>query len=743
MKGILTVILTIFFLQNTKAQQPYLVKKISEKITLDGNLDEEIWKTAKPVGQFWEYFPKDTIRAKYNTDIFIAYDDKNIYLAAKAYSKGNKYIIPSLRRDFRAGGNDNVTFIFDTFHDNTNGFVFGTNPYGVQREALVFNGGTDNSFMNFFWDNKWQSEAKIFDNYYTCEMIIPLSTLRFKENSKLWNFKSYRFDTQANENSSLNQMPQSIIIMSMGFTTPIEFEEPLKKTSSNISIIPYVSGIVSKDFERKSATPNKLNIGGDAKIAVTSGLNLDLTVNPDFSTVEADRQVVNLTRFDITFPEQRQFFIENSDLFTGFGSYNTNPFFPPTSTVVSGSQIYSPFFSRKIGIALDSTTGTNVQTPILYGARLSGKIDDNWRIGLMNTQTGKDDDRGIRSTNYSVGALTRRVFDRSNISAIFVNKKVIDAKETDKGLAYNSVVGLEYNLQSVSNKWQGKLFYHQAFTPTIGNDKIAHGASLNYISNKMIAKMSYEYLGKNFSSEAGFVPRNNFFHFSPTIGFNIFPNSKVINRFSYGFSYDQYNLLGFGKTDLQAGPFVLFSFQNTARILANLNRNETYLFNDFDALRANGQKPILKKGTSYTYTNINATFVTDSRKPLSLAFQPLIGQYYDGSIISLRGEANYRFQPYCVLSMNFNYNNIKLKSGENEVVVFGPKADVTFKKNLFWTTFVQYNSQFKNMNVNSRLQWRFAPVSDFYIVYSDNYDTGLWGAKNRAILAKATYWLNI
>ncbi|AFK01797.1 putative membrane associated hydrolase [Emticicia oligotrophica DSM 17448] len=743
----LLILFFTFFIQ-AKAQHIPTVKVLNEKIKLDGVFDEPAWQNAEKMPSFWQFFPKDSIKAKYQTEIMLCYDSKNVYIAAKMYSAGKKYVTPSFRRDFRAGGNDNVSFLFDTFNDKTNSFLFGINPYGVMREALLYNGGTANEYFNIYWDNKWEAVTKIYDDYWTCELAIPFSTLRFKDGNSQWNFKAYRFDTQSNEQSTLMRIPQNQIIMNLGYSMPIKFEQPLKKAGANISIIPYVSAGSTRDFEHPENpnAGNKLNFGGDAKVAVTSGLNLDLTFNPDFSNVEADRQVINLTRFDVNFPEQRQFFLENSDLFTGFGGYNTNPFVPPAGSLgvsAAGNQIVSPFFSRQIGIGIDTTTNLSVQNRITYGARISGKIDDNWRVGVLNTQTAADSYKGIASMNYSVAALQRRVFGRSNIAAIFVNKEVL-GKELSKGVnAYNRVAGLEYNLASKDNRWNGKLYYHQVFSPISVNEKFAHGFSLNYSVRKLIAKWSHDWVGKGFDAEVGFVPRKNFFHINPTIGFNIFPKSRTFNRISYGVAYDQYSQPGLGVTDRQAGPFLLLGFQNSANILMTLNQNYTYLFNDFDALRSNRTLPSLKKGTSYTYYNFSANYVSDLRKKFSVNFQPLIGQYYDGSIVSMVGTASYRFQPYGFLSVNFSYNDIHLSTGSNKVYLFGPKFDLTFSKSLFWTSYVQYNSQIKNVNVNSRLQWRFAPVSDFFLVYTDNYNSEAWMPKNRAILAKVTYWLNL
>ncbi len=737
---------SLIFAQSISDNQTYSVKFAEEKIKIDGILDENIWQKTEALPDFWQFFPKDSVKAKSQTAVKLAYDDKYVYIAAKMLSKGNHYITPSFRRDFRAGGNDNVSFLFDTFNDKTNSFLFGINPYGVMREALLFNGGTANEYFNVYWDNKWLGESKISDGYWTCEIAVPLSTLRFKEGSTRWHFKAYRFDSQSNEQSTLVRIPQNQIIMNLGYSMPILFEKPLKKSGANVSLIPYTSAGITKDFERNNPDAgNKINFGGDAKIGLTAGLNLDLTFNPDFSNVEADRQVINLTRFDVNFPEQRQFFLENSDLFTGFGSYNTNPFVPPSGTLGSGAagnQLVSPFFSRQIGISLDTSTNLNVQNRILYGARVSGKIDDNWRIGLLNTQTAANEFKHTGAMNYSVAALQRRVFSRSNIAFIFVNKQVL-GNELYGQNAYNRVAGLEYNLASKDNRWNGKLFYHQVFSPVNKQEKFAHGLMLNYSVRKMIVKWSHDWVGSGFDAEVGFVPRKNFFHINPTIGFNHFLNASVLNRVSYGFAYDQFNQPGLGLTDRQAGPFLLLGFLNTSNVLLMFNQNYTYLFNDFDALRSNKRYPSLKKGTSYHYFNVSANYVSDLRKKLSISFQPMVGQYFDGNIVSLVGNAAYRFQPYGFLSLNFSYNNIQLSTGKNQVFLIGPKMDLTFTKSLFWTTYVQYNSQFKNLNVNSRLQWRFAPVSDLFLVYTDNYNSETWMPKNRAILAKVTYWLNL
>lgn len=725
---------------------PYQVKFTTEKIKIDGVLDEQTWATVPTIGTFWQYFPSDTLKAVYKTEVKLTFDDKNIYVSAKCHAQHKNYVVLSYRRDYRAGSNDNVSFIFDTFNDRTNAFLFGTNPLGVMREALLYNGATDNTFFSEFWDNKWTAESKIYDNYWTTEVAIPFTTLRFKEGTTQWLFKSYRFDTQINEQSTVVQIPQNQLIMNLGYSIPIVFEKPLRKTGANISLIPYIATGNSQDFVNRNNPNNgtRFNVGGDAKIAVTSGLNLDLTVNPDFSNVEADRQIINLTRFDINLPEQRQFFLENSDLFSGFGSYVINPFLPPQGNLGgAGNQILSPFFSRQIGIAKDSTTGLGVPNRIVYGARLSGKLDDNWRIGLLNAQTADDEFKGISGANFAVASVQRKVFSRSNIAAIFVNKQTLHPEMGRNLSSFNRVGGLEYNFTSRDSRWQGKAYYHQSFSENKQKDAFANGFSLMYSVLKYTFRWAHDWVGKGYDAEVGFVPRKDFLRINPTLGFSFYPRTRLVNRYSVGVALEQYSMPNVGVTDRTAGPFLSMSFQSSARMLLSLNQNYTYLFSDFDALRSNGKLPSLRKGGSYTYYNASLNYFSDQRKKWWLFAQPLIGQYYDGTIVSLAGSINYRYQPYIALAMNFTYNRINLPIGDNNVFLLGPRLDWTFSKKVFLTTFLQYNSQFENMNVNTRFQWRFAPVSDFFLVYIDNYNTVNGQSRNRSIQAKLTYWFNL
>ena len=472
--------------------------RFERRIQLDGKLDEAMWYQGKPADGFWETFPSDTVRCDPKTEIYFGYDDNNLYVGAKCFSGGDDYVITSLRRDYRAGGNDNITFLFNTFRDKTNAIVFGMNPYGVTREALIYNGGESGGDFREEWDNKWQGESHRGEGYWSCEMIIPFSSLRFPTGQKEWYFNSYRFDTQSNTRSTWHHIPQNQIIMSLAYMGTLTFEDPPARSGSGITAIPYVSGGISEDFEEGAATDSDFGVGGDAKIAIGSNLNLDLTFNPDFSQVEVDRQVINTTRFEIRFPERRQFFLENADLFSSFGFNNANP-----------------FFSRRIGVTQDTSTGVAIQNPIYAGARLSGRLDEDWRIGFLNMQAARNVANGLPSYNYTVAAAQRRIGARSNLGGIFVNKENLSSFSDTTGTNgdFNRVIGLDYNLATVNNRWNGKTFVHKSMSPAAdeGVDSWSHGLNLEYRQRYWNIEYQHLYVGADFDAEVGFVPRLGFF----------------------------------------------------------------------------------------------------------------------------------------------------------------------------------------------------------------------------------------
>lgn len=452
--------------------------------------------------------------------------------------------------------------------------------------------------------------------------------------------------------------------------------------------------------------------------------------------MEADQQVTNLSRFEIFYPERRQFFIENQDLFADFGFERNRP-----------------FFSRRIGISYDTTTGVIVQNTLLYGARLSGKVGKDWRVGLLNTQTASQPEKGITGQNYTVAVLQRQIFGWSNISAISVNRQGIG--NLPDSLRYTRLAGLEYKLQTDDNRWSGKLFYTRAFRSDqpgerrsgidIQQDAYTHGATLSYTSRNLTVTRTHEYVGQQYKiNDVGFVNRRGFWRMPPELQATLYVkgNRKLISHGTFTDLMLIHNKDG-RLTDREWNVGYNLQFRSTAEGGLGYYDYYTYLFFPFDPINSDGRE--LPRNTGYTQRGLFGFFNTDKRKLLNASFEGYSGGYFNGRNINVTAQVQYWFQPYGALSVYSEYNNIRLPEPYKsaQYLLVGPRLDVTFSRKLFWSTTVQVNSQTDNTLLNTRLQWRYAPVSDLFVVYQENYFPGSLTSKNRALVVKLSYWFNV
>ena len=730
---------------NLPNNEQYLVhiKKATGKIKIDGILNEPDWQTAATADNFKQNFPSDTSAAAMQTIAKTTFDDQFLYISAVCYQP-NKYVVQSLRRDFPNSSSDIFFVTIDPFKDKLNGFYFAVTPYGVQKEASIFtgSGGVDN---NIDWDNKWYSEATRYTDYFIVEIAIPFKTLRYKLNTtgiNEWDINFCRYSHSFNERSSWAPIPKNFRMIELNYSGKMIWDDPPPSPGKNFSIIPFILTGRSKDFEANTQGNNDIEAGFDAKIGITPSLNLDLTVNPDFAQVEVDQQVTNLSRFELFFPERRQFFLENNDLFGSFGFSNINP-----------------FFSRRIGIGNNVNTGENVRVPIIAGARLSGRINKDWRIGFLNIQTNKSAAFGLPATNFSTAAVQRRIGQRNNLGFIFVNKDEMNNKSS---LArFNRVAGIDYNLAGKKGSTFGKFFLHKSMTPEILKGQYAMGTYVQHNTPKLIYDIGFENIGINYTADVGFVPRNGYYRSEGSQVSVFFPKGKMgktINNFRIGPDYDIF----YGKkdkrvTDWDAGLFFRIYFQNGAEMQgAFLRWDYTYLFEPFDPTNKGCLE--LPAGSQYTYFSNRINFISNPRKNLFYSLSSRFGEYFNGRVGQYQSTWNYRLNTFGIISIVANYTRINLPAPycDAEFLLLGAKAELSFSRRIFFNAFLQYNNQANNFNINARFQWRFKPVSDFFLVYTDNYfasDDPLtmvngrpvtsFMPRNRAIVAKLTYWFNL
>jgi hypothetical protein len=724
------------------------VRKAVQPIKIDGILDEPDWQLANPAKDFFLNYPVDTIAPAFQSEARITFDQHFLYFGITCFDDEKPNIVQSLRRDIEWDLNDNIGVYMDPFNDYTNGFFFTITPMGVQSEGIMSGGGANDDSFNDSWDNKWYSKVTRHSDKWVVEIGIPWKTIRY--NITNWNITFLRNDVKRNQVSSWIATPIAYIPASFAYSGKLIWEEMPPKPHSNISFIPYLSGSTSKDFENEDSD-NQFNGGFDAKVGITPSLNLDLTVNPDFSQVEVDRQVINLTRFEFGFPERRQFFLENNDLFSQGG-------FPDSR----------PFFSRRIGLASDSS-GNIARVPILYGARISGKIGEDWRIGAMNLHTQEKKSLGLPAQNYSVAVAQRQIFSRSNIGFVFVNKQSLGLDEYDasrnyhRSLVYEKVVngdtvqalnkfnrvfGMDFNLYSKDNRWQGDFYYHRSMDAKAEDENYSFGAYLGYNTRNLNVAFAQQALGQNFNAEVGFVPSLDvypgYYAGFSQIEYRMYPKESRIAvmapqvEFNYVMTPDAMltdRILGFGYE---------INFLNTSQLEIGVSNIFQKLPEDFNPLDPKGDSTLLM-GQRFSWNEGGVAYRSDTRKVFNYSFEGVYGGFYNGHLLRLSTELNYRYQPFGSLSVRIDYSALDFPSayGKANFLLIGPRLDLTFTDKLFLTSFVQYNDRNDNVNLNARFQWRFKPASDFFLVYTENYFPEGLNSKNRALVLKLTYWLNL
>jgi hypothetical protein len=706
--------------QKINSQIQYHIHKTSEKITVDGIMHEEVWKKAEVADQFAMVLPMDTSKAKLSTEVRMTYDDNNLYIIAICYkANGGQDMVESLKRDWNFGKNDNFILFMDTYGDLTNGYAFGANAAGAQWDGTMYEGGS----VDLNWDNKWTSGISNDANKYIWEAAIPFKSIRYKAGIMEWGINFSRNDLITTEKSSWAPIPRQFPTASLAYTGSLIWDAPLPEHQNNFSLIPYYKTSISKEFANNAGvkinapTLYRSDFGMDAKISLTSSLNLDLTAHPDFSQVEVDRQVTNLSRFELFFPEKRQFFLENADLFSNLGFDNVRP-----------------FFSRRIGL------NSNID----MGARLSGRIDKNWRIGILDMKTGADESKNLLAQNFAVVALQRKLFKKSSLELFYIDKTQLDYNTSSVGNEYNKNLGFEFLLAPKNNTWSGKTIFIKSFTPNNHKgDDLMNAANLQYSNKKWIASWQHEIVGNNFNAEVGYVPRNNYVKINPSITRLFFPKSGSILSHGPQLVTTYYFNSALNQTDNTKLFTYLITYRNKSTLAGIIQNDYVELLAPFDPTRI-GKQP-LAAHTKHSWSSTGFDFISAPQHRFTYTLSSRIGGYYaDGKLFSVTANVGYRIQPYVNIDIAGTFNHIELPQpwGNNNFLLVGPKVDITMTNRLFFTTFFQYNEQTSNINFNTRFQWRYKPASDLFVVYTDNYYIGPVFVKNRAVVLKFTYWWN-
>jgi hypothetical protein len=692
--------------------------------SIDGRVDDEVWQTVTPHTTFTQQDPRLGEPASERTEVRLLFGPRAVYVGIICFDQDPSSIIVSqARRDASLAETDSVILVFDTFNDSQNAFVFGTNPLGIeydgqvaregQSAGLTFGGGAAGtqrggiSAFNPNWDGDWTVRAQITERGWEAEMAIPLKTLRYPTGQGMtWGFNLMRNIRHKNEQVYLSEIPRGFDIYRISLAAKVPgLDLPPRR---DIKLIPYVLGSANKDYTRAADDQFDGNgdVGVDVKWGVTPSLTLDGTVNTDFAQVEADEEQVNLTRFDLFFPEKRPFFLENASTFQ-FGQ----------------PQSVDLFFSRRIG--LSGAAGSLQPIDIIAGGRLSGKVGGSWNVGFLNIQTNDAEDLSGRpiapDTNFSVMRVQKEV-GRSSYGAIFVGKYATGDPTGTLSTKWNRAYGVDANLQ-VSAGQRISTFFARTDSPgAIGSDYSGR-AFYDFRNQLWQVSGGYTQVGTRFNPEVGFLPRRGYRRPEFRAFFQPQPkNSTWIRRFAPHVSANAFwgfddrlqssftHVHPFEIQPMQGGRFGWFFDQNKDNPLA-----------PFTVYNRDGVRVVIPAG-EYTWLQNSFEYFHNPSAAVTGGIRYRFGTYYDGDFNAVEITSDYRFTARMTASVGWTRQDISLPGGAFVANLIPVKASYSFTNLASISALVQYNGQTGQYSSNIRLALLDRSGTGLFVVYNDRRD---------------------
>ncbi|HUE85211.1 MAG TPA: DUF5916 domain-containing protein [Vicinamibacterales bacterium] len=728
LSGCAVAILALLTFANPSSAQPSRERpsaqatRVDQAPRIDGTLDEAVWRLAPVLDQFTQQEPTEGQPASDRTEVRVLYDHAHLYIGVTAFAS-EPVVATEMRRDAdRLFDEDNFQVILDTFHDSRNGYMFLTTPLGAKLEQQVFDEGEGGgrgttANVNRNWDGIWDAAAQITPDGWTAEMMIPVSTVRFVPGQTIWGVNFMRHVRRRNELVYWAPIPKAYTLTRVSLAGELTGLDGLSR-GLDLKLKPFVLAGVQRNASGPSTATTRWprDIGLDARYGVTAGLNLDVTANTDFAQVEVDEQQVNLTRFGLFFPEKRDFFLENSNLFTmGTGSAFTSA---PVQTDL--------FFSRRIGLSAEGQP-----IPIVGGARLTGKVGAN-SVAVLDIQTERAFERP--GDNFFVGRYSRDILRRSRIGALFVNKESMGGSTH-----FNRTMGVDGNF-AIGRSLQVNSFLAKTATPGLSGKDMAFYGRIAYRDPSWNLWLNYLDVQDNFNAEAGFVQRRGIrttkAYFSPTPR----PKSGRIRLMEpmYVLTYmtDQANRL-IGRihhymlgTTLQDASFINVIFQQNLDVVDVPFRI---------------QPGVVIPTGSYRMNEWTLTYNTSPGRRLyqRLSFSP--NEFYGGTRRQATAAMGARATSRLSAELQYNRNDVNMPWGTFLINLTTLRVDYTFSPKMTIRSLTQYNSATREISNNIRYNVIHRPGSDLYVVYNELRQTGLptdvFAQKDRQLVVKLSYLL--
>lgn len=681
----------------------------SERITLDGRLTEPVWNTARQIQSLTMVEPETGIQASEKTVISILADENKLYLGVHCYVSNPEDIVAYTKaRDAELRHEDYVKFVLDTYLDGRNGFIFAINPFGARYDALVSRYGESE---NVNWDAVWEAKTRMVEDGWTAEIIIPVKTLTFGRGLKEWGFNVERRMQRKMEVDRWTGISKDIRV---GHVAIAGLLSGLPEFNMGIGLT--IRGSTNANISRNRS--EKANFKWHNSLDITEKFTPEvtgqLTINTDFAETEVDSRRTNLTRFPLFYPEKREFFLQGADIYD-FG--------------LGLGRDFAPFFSRRIGLY------DGREVPLLVGGKLNGKIK-NTNFGALVTRMGALDTTLSQTTlgvarvkqnigkHINVGLLTT-VGDPASRSNSFTSGFDMTYQTSSFGKGQNFLVGI-WGL--INNR------------EDISGDKSAYGISLDYPNDKWDIYSGYKRIGDAFDPSLGFVPRKGVNMYR--LGCDFMPRPKInfIRQFYFENSFSLVTNLQnqWESYRLFMAPFH-FRLESGDRFEFNFIPTGENLFEPFEV-----SDGVEIPAGSYHWIKYRLELELASKRKINGQLTWWFGGFYTGRLDQIEMQINLRPSSFLNFEVSYEKDIGHLTEGDFVKNLLATRVLFNFTPDMQLSSFIQYDSDSKNLGTNTRFRWTFNPKGDLYFVYNHNITNEFdnrWLYQANQLIVKLTYAL--
>jgi hypothetical protein len=686
-KVLFSFLLSVLLVAGVQSQSQIKIIFTQKPPVINGVVDDDVWQDAASIRDLYQREPKTGEPVTEKTEFLFLFDHNNIYLGIRCFDQPGGITAKELARDVSLGDDDRIQVIFDTFLDGRNGYWFQIGPRGSIGDALIGENGKD---FNKSWDGIWDGKARITDKGWEAEMIIPFKTMGFRKGLDTWGLKIIRHIKRKSESSywpatTLNA--DKFAVSDAGRMTGLNGITQ----GIGLDLVPYIMGGLVK---KKDAEPySVLEPGIDAFYQITPSMKAAVTINTDFAQTEVDERQINLTRFNLYFPEKRDFFLDGANFFT-FGINGDRE--DPMSTQMI------PFFSRRIG--LDSL-GNPVQ--IKYGGKFTGKAG-RFNIGMLHVK----DDNPWGNPGYTTGRVSYNFGGQSSVGVLGTAGNALSDKE-------NATAGIDLHLST--SKFKGSrniilnLYTVKSFTTGLTGNDFSAGIELNYPNDFLNFRIGYLQVGKDFTAGLGFVPRKDIRDFYGGITLGPRPKSSPVLQVKTGAKYALYTNLTNGDLESVVADFTYSDITFISGDIISLSsqyqfESLTKNFNIFDTI-------IIPAG-DYSFWRHSVTLTSAKRRNLWVSTKIGAGTFYSGTRTDWLIQAGYKVFVPLYVGVESDRRWVKLAEGDFIAQIYRLNLNILFGPNMTWYNFAQYDNQTEKIGWQSRFQWIIKPGKEIFITWN-------------------------